>query len=167
MNSAIYIMMKTILFSGVLLTVSLQSRASGNFSGHFSGNPPSESSPVDSLLTEEMIRNLRDPFQIPNIHTKPDMPLTDLEMNQLKDFHLNGVITGPKKIRAMVTGPSGKTYFIGLGERIGTREGKVTAITPDAIKIVEYDIDERGQRVPEILEMRLSGEVVSLSKPEE
>ena len=125
-------------------------------------------SPVDTLLTEDLIRTLRDPFQAPSIFvTKKDKPASDLETFQLKDLKLNGVITGPKKVKAMLTAPNGKGYFVVVGEKIGVREGRVTSIQAESIKVVEYEIDERGKKVPEILEMRLNGDVVSLSKKEE
>jgi Tfp pilus assembly protein PilP len=80
---------------------------------------------------------------------------------------LNGVITGPKKLRAIVTGPSGKTYFVMIGDHIGTRDGKISAIQPDFLKVVEYELDEKGKKIPEIFEVRLNGEMVSLSQKEE
>jgi len=125
-------------------------------------------SPMESILTEDMIRSLRDPFQVPMIFlSQKEKPRTDLEMFQLSDFRLNGVITGPKKTKAMVTGPNGKTYFISVGDRIGIRSGHVTSIRPDAIKVVEYDVDEKGRRTPELFEIRITGEVQALSQKEE
>lgn len=120
--------------------------------------------PVDSILTEEMIRTLRDPFRMPKILAEEESPKTELELFQVKDYRLNGVITGPNKVRAMVTAPNGKSYFIRQGQKIGTRGGKIVSILPDKIKIIEYDMDERGRKVPETFEMRLNGEVVSVSK---
>lgn len=128
-----------------------------------SGNTSS----VDALLTEELIRTLRDPFAPPVTVVLKEAPKTELETIQLKDFRLNGVITGPKKVRAMVTGPGGKTYFVAVGDRLGIRQGRITAIQADLIKVVEYDVDEKGRRTPEIFEVRMTGELVSLSKKEE
>lgn len=122
---------------------------------------------VDALLTEEIIRGLRDPFSPPASLAKKEVPKSELETFELKGIRLNGVITGPKKVRAMITGPNGKVYFIAMGEKIGVRQGRVTSIQSDAIKIVEYEIDDRGRRTPEIFEIRMSGEIVSLSKKEE
>ena len=55
-------------------------------------------SPIESILTEEAIRGLRDPFHAPNVvlQTK-EAPRSDLELYALKEFKLNGVITGVKK----------------------------------------------------------------------
>ncbi len=122
---------------------------------------------VESMLNEDVIRALRDPFQVPTILSKKENPKTDLELYALKDFKLSGVITGPKKLRAMVIAPNNKTYFLAIGDHIGVREGKVTAIKADTIKIVEYELDEHGKRIPEMFEMQLNGELVSLSQKEE
>ncbi len=130
--------------------------------------PPSTDSPVESILSEDLIRALRDPFQLPSIlMAHKESPKTDLETFQLKDFHLNGVITGPKKTRAMLTAPGNKVYFVRIGDKIGVRDGTVTQIMPESIKIVEYFTDEHGKRIPDAYELLMSGELVSLNKKEE
>ena len=136
--------------------------AKGNLESTFTNN-----SSVDTVLTEDLIRSLRDPFQVPNVFVKKGKIMSDLETFQLKDLKLNGVITGPKKLRAMITAPNGKGFFVQIGERIGVRDGKITAIVPEAIRVIEYDVDEKGRRIPEILELRLNGDFVSLTKKEE
>jgi hypothetical protein len=129
---------------------------------------PTTESPVDALLSEDLIRALRDPFQLPSILlSRKESPKTDLETYQLKDFHLNGVITGPKKIRAMLTAPGNKVYFVRIGDKIGLRDGTITQILPDAIKVIEYFTDEHGKRIPDPFEMKMSGELISLNKKEE
>lgn len=127
----------------------------------------SDSSALGSLLTEEIIRGLRDPFAPPLEVTKKIEPQSELETIRLGDLRLNGVITGPKKLRAMISAPGNKTYFVAVGDRLGLRQGRVTAIQNDLIKIVEYEEDEKGRKVPEVFELRLSGELVSLSKQED
>lgn len=129
--------------------------------------PPTLDSPLDSLLNEDLIRNLRDPFQLPSILvTLKETPKSDLEVYPLKDFKLSGVITGPKKTRAMVTTPNNKVFFVRVGDRIGVHEGRVTQIRGDSIKVTEYYVDEHSKRTPDIYELTMSGEVVSLSKKE-
>jgi hypothetical protein len=127
----------------------------------------SDSSAYDSLLTEEIIRQLRDPFQPPAILTKKEAPKEDLELFRLSDIRLNGVITGPNRVRAMVSTPGNKTYFVAVGDKVGNRLGRVTAIQQDLIKIVEYEEDGKGRRIPELFELRLNGELVSLSSKED
>lgn len=121
---------------------------------------------VESLLTEELIRTLRNPF-LPPVELTKKKPKSELELIALKDFRLNGVITGPRKVRAMISGPGNKTFFVAVGEKLGQRDGRITSIQPDLIKVVEYEIDDRGRRTPEIFEIRITGEIVSLSKKEE
>ncbi len=129
---------------------------------------PHADSPVDALLNEDMIRSLRDPFQIPAIMmARKETPKTDLELFQIKDFKLSGVVTGPKKTRAMLTTPSGKVFFVKVGDAIGTREGKITQIKTDAIKIREYFTNEEGKRTPDDYEINLSGDLVPLSRKED
>lgn len=124
-------------------------------------------SPMESILSEEVILNLKDPFQVPtSFLVKKEAPKSELESFQLKDFKLNGVVTGPKKTRAMVTTPSNKTFFVKVGDRLGLRDGTVTQIHPDAIRIVEYDVDDRGKKIPDVYEIRVSGDFVSLSNRE-
>ena len=127
-------------------------------------------SPIEAILSEELIRTLRDPFQLPELlllGNKKETPKSDLEVYPLKDFKLNGVISGPKKLRAMVTTPNNKVYFLKLGDRIGIREGVVVEIKPKGIKVVEYFTDEHGARAPDPYEITMGGEVVSLSKKRE
>lgn len=124
---------------------------------------------MDTLLTEEVIRSLRDPFAPPAIITKKEQPKSELERVALSELRLNGVITGPRKVRAMLStsGGGGKTYFVAVGDKVGMRSGRITAIQPDLIKVVEYETDDRGRRVPEVFELRITGEIVSLSKKDE
>lgn len=125
-------------------------------------------SPVDSILNEDLIKALRDPFQPPmSLLAKKEAPKSELETYSLKDLKLNGVVTGPKKSRAMITTPSNKVFFVKIGDSIGVRDGKVTQITSDSIKILEYYTDQNGKKVPDIYQITLNGDVESLSKKEE
>ena len=67
----------------------------------------------------------------------------------------------------MITVPTGKVFFIKVGDAIGTRDGKVTQILNDSIKVMEYYTDEHGKKTPDIYELNLMGEFLSLSKREE
>lgn len=119
---------------------------------------------LDTILSAELISSLRDPFQIPpDTFKKVEAKQSELEQYTLKDFKLNGVITGPKKVKAMVTAPSGKAYFVSVGDKIGLREGHVTSVQSEKILVVEEDVDELGRKYRETFEMRLDGDVVSLS----
>lgn len=123
--------------------------------------------PIEAILTEDSIRALRDPFHAPNVVLQTKEVKSDLELFALKDFKLNGVISGSKKSKAMISLPNAKTFFISVGDRVGLREGHVVSISGDSIKVVEYEHDENGKRVPEMFQLLISGEIVSLTKNKE
>lgn len=125
---------------------------------------PAQSGPIDQILATDSLKDIRDPFQMPTIINKrKENPKSDLELTQLKDIRLNGVISGPKKVRALLSVQSGKTYFVSVGDRVGVRDGRVSKIKPSSVMVREWDTDEFGKRVAEDFEIQLSGEVVSLS----
>lgn len=124
--------------------------------------------PMESILTEDAIHALRDPFHVPSFAIQAkEKPKSDLELFAIKEYKLNGVITGSKKAKAMVTLPNSKSFFLSIGDRVGLREGHVVSIAGDSIKIVEYDRDENGKKIPEIFQLLISGDIVSLTKKEE
>jgi hypothetical protein len=130
--------------------------------------PKSSDSALDAILNEDLIRGLRDPFVLPtSALVKKELPKSDLETYALKDLKLNGVVTGPKKVRAMLTGPNGKTFFVKVGDRIGARGGKITRISGDAVRVTEFYQDEKGRDLPDVYELRIAGEMVSLTKKDE
>ena len=125
-------------------------------------------SPMESILTEDAIHALRDPFHAPSIAIlAKEKPKSDLELFAIKEYKLNGVITGSKKAKAMVTLPNSKSFFLSIGDRVGLRDGHVLSIAGDSIKIIEYDRDENGKKIPEIFQLLISGDIVSLTKKEE
>lgn len=126
-------------------------------------------SPVEGLLTEDAIRTLRDPFQAPPAQLrKKEAPTSELELISLSDLVINGVIIdAKKKAKAMLSVPNGKTFFVVEGTRVGKRDGHVTAISGDAINVVEYDYDERGKKIPRYYRLSISGELVSLMSKEQ
>lgn len=129
---------------------------------------PTAESGIDAILTEEAIRAIRDPFRAPNIQfsvtEENEKKKTDIETFTIRDMRLNGVLTGGKKAKALLSLPNSKTVFVAVGDKIGLREGHVTAINGDAITLVEYDYDENGKKIPERFRMLISGELVSLDK---
>ena len=137
------------------------------FSSADASTTPGEGSAMEAILSEELVRTLKDPFELPaSLSKKTGVPRSDLELYQIRDFKLNGVITGPKKVRAMVSAPNGKAYFVKVGDLMGAREGRVTRITSDAIRVMEYFVNESGKRVPDLYELRINGELQALSKKE-
>jgi hypothetical protein len=125
---------------------------------------PSNSS-MESILNEDLIRALRDPFEAPVVIKEVKVKTqSDLELYQLRDLKLNGVVTGPKKPRALITSPKGQSFFVKVGDLVGAREGRVTQITPDSVRVMEFYVDDKGKRLPDIYEMRMDGELRSLDR---
>jgi len=133
----------------------------------FAQTPATENG-MEAILTEEAIRAIRDPFRAPNIQFSnsedPEKKKTDLETFTIRDMRLNGVLTGGKKSRALLSLPNAKTVFVSVGDKIGLREGHVTGISGDSLSVIEYDYDENGKKIPERFRMLISGELISLDK---
>jgi Tfp pilus assembly protein PilP len=62
----------------------------------------------------------------------------------------------------LISAPNGKTFFVRVGDLIGLRSGKITQIRSDAVTIVETE-EVKGKRVSGAVELRIGGEMVSLS----
>jgi Tfp pilus assembly protein PilP len=128
-----------------------------------SGAPAEPAMALETVLSEEYIAEIRDPFALPSLGPvfgggkRPELTLFSIN-----DLKLNGVITGPKKLRAMVSAPNGKTFFVKIGDPIGMLNGKITQIRSDAITVVEFE-EVRGKRVSGTKELRIGGELVTLS----
>lgn len=75
-------------------------------------------------------------------------PLQKFDLGQLK---LVAVIMGegPGSSRAMVEDSVGTGFIVKVGTMVGTREGKITSILTDRIKVIEYTKNYLGDRVAE------------------
>jgi hypothetical protein len=73
------------------------------------------------------------------------VPTSDLELYTLDQLKLLAVMTGPKRLRAMVLAPNGKTYLVWENMKIGMRKGVVRRITPDAVHVREQVVNVLGQ----------------------
>jgi Tfp pilus assembly protein PilP len=138
-------------------------------------NTPSEkveavSSPsgMDSVLLEEAISSIRDPFRVPVYFEKSDdkseTKKSDLQLYSINDMHLNGVLSGGKKSRALLSLPDSKSVFAAIGDKIGIRDGKVISISGDAMEVMEFEVDENRKKVPRYFRMMISGELIPVSK---
>ena len=93
---------------------------------------------ADHNSLEDIVK-MRDPFHVVEgiFKTKDELPKSDLEKYTVEEFKMVGVITGPDRLRAMVTGPDGKTHFVSKNDRIGTRQGRIHRITSQYIEVKE------------------------------
>jgi Tfp pilus assembly protein PilP len=79
-------------------------------------------------------------------------PLQQYDVNQLS---LLAVVWNTGTARALVQDPSGKSYIIGTGTRIGKNEGRVTAINDNLVVVKETYVDFLGQETTKDIEMRI------------
>ncbi len=119
--------------------------------------PGNNSSPVEMILTEDMLVTLRNPFRPTEMVQKVlSIKRSDQESYSVNAMVLNGVIAGLKKSKAMITLPNRKTVFVKVGDKVGTRDGHVVQIDSDGVRVLEYDKDEDGKLVPEYVQIAIS-----------
>ncbi len=116
---------------------------------------------AEEELVEEVVvkrfRPARDPFQSvfeskKRIVSDITHPLQQFSIGQLK---LLGIIWGIAEPVALVSTPGNNEYIIKTGTPVGTGDGKVVAILPDRVVIVERYYDYRGQLQTEKYELVL------------
>lgn len=110
-----------------------------------------------ALGVSEELLNLRDPFKPPLIAEKEE-PKSELELYETDKFKMIGVITGPDALRAMLTAPNGKTYFVSESDKIGTKGGVVKEISPERILVHEQVMNVLGQPETSVVEISLPEE---------
>jgi Tfp pilus assembly protein PilP len=102
----------------------------------------------DEAFTLENSLNLRDPFRKPPSKAAFGAEggnIPPLERYELDRYKLVGVITGPRKNKALITDPDGKMHVVSEAMFIGTRHGKITHIRPGQILVEEKVVNLLGQ----------------------
>lgn len=79
-------------------------------------------------------------------------PLEQFDVNQLT---VVGVVWNNHNARALVQDPSGMSYIIGEGTRIGKNDGKVTQINDNLVMVRETYVDFLGEETTKVVEMRI------------
>lgn len=87
---------------------------------------------------------LRDPFKPPTIELAVEKAKSPLETFSADQFKMVGVVTGPDRIKAMLLGPDGKSYFVHERSHIGIRKGIVKRIEEDSVLVIEKIPNELG-----------------------
>jgi Tfp pilus assembly protein PilP len=69
-----------------------------------------------------------------------------LEKIPLSEIEILGVMTGPKKARAMLKVKNkDKTYFVTKGVKLGDREGEIIKVTTKSVTVREKVINPLGE----------------------
>jgi type IV pilus assembly protein PilP len=81
-------------------------------------------------------------------------PLERFDVSQLA---VVAVVWKTGNARALIKDPSGQSYVIGQGTRIGKNEGHVIEITDNLVIVKETYVDYLGQKSTKDIEMRIRG----------
>lgn len=79
-------------------------------------------------------------------------PLEHFDVGQLS---VVGVVWKNDNARALVQDPSGMTYIVSQGARIGKNEGRVTEIADNLVVVKETYVDTVGEVTTKDIEMRI------------
>jgi len=79
-------------------------------------------------------------------------PLEQFDVTQLS---LVAIVWNTGNARALVQDPSGVSYIISTGARIGKNEGRVTHIADNLVVVKETYVDYLGQETTKDIEMRI------------
>jgi Tfp pilus assembly protein PilP len=99
----------------------------------------------------------RDPFQPYRVDTSVTAapgggPLEQFELEQLAVVAL---VWNGNRARAMVADPSGTTYTIGVGSRMGKNAGRVIHIGDNLVLVKETYVDYAGEESTKDVELRI------------
>jgi hypothetical protein len=102
----------------------------------------------------------RDPFRSFLLERAERMALEaqvrgPLEQFDLSQLSLEGVIWQTGNARALVADPSGETYIIAEGARIGKNDGRVMSIEDNMVRVKETYVDYLGRETTKDIEMRM------------
>lgn len=96
---------------------------------------------------------VRDPFRPPQ--STSGSSLSELEAFPTESFRMLGMVSGPKRVRAMIQSPGGKTFIVSERMKIGRRKGFITRITPEKVVVREKILNVFGQEEDTAVEIRL------------
>jgi type IV pilus assembly protein PilP len=100
----------------------------------------------------------RDPFRsfvrdkLRDAAANVESPLEQFELGQLT---VSGVVWQADRRRALVQDPSGQTYVVKTGDRIGKNDGVVREIGDSSLVVLESYVDFHGDKTEKEIEMRI------------
>jgi Tfp pilus assembly protein PilP len=104
--------------------------------------------------------SLRDPFRsfeweqlaLELSDAATEGPLEKFDVGQLS---LVGVVWNATKARALIQDPSGMSYIVAEGTKIGKSNGRVTQIDDNLVVVQETYVDSSGETTTKDIEMRI------------
>ncbi len=134
-----------------------ETRAPIDLSDLLSFEKPFSYEPEDKLDPFVAVFETQEPTEIEAEEGQPPkrVPQSPLEMVDLSQLKLTGVILAPSGNRALVQDASGKGYIVHMGTYLGNREGQVTRILSDRLIVTEKSQDSLGRAVSVEREIKL------------
>jgi glucose/arabinose dehydrogenase len=86
----------------------------------------------------------RDPFESYTTGTVIDPRLPILQRTPIDAMKLQGVASNTASPRALLLLPDGSTHVVKVGDAVGPLLGRITAIRPGQVVIVEKSLDVLG-----------------------
>lgn len=116
--------------------------------------------PIDLRFSYEQ-KGKRDPFR-PFEWDRLDEQQTADHRGPLENFDLGqldlvAVVWKTNNAKALIKDPSGQSYIIGRGTRIGKNDGHVLEINDNSVLVKETYVDHLGQKSSKDIEMRIRG----------
>ncbi len=109
------------------------------FAAPENGAEKKEDDTAAEILSAQESLNLRDPFSRPLKYADSlaasDVP--ELQRYALDQIKIVGIITGPKKAKALISTPNQKMHIVQVGDKIGNRSGVVRQIRDTSVTVRE------------------------------
>jgi Tfp pilus assembly protein PilP len=112
--------------------------------GGFQYDPSGKRDPFRSFEWEQLRREISD--------AGSRSPLEQFDVMQLD---VVGVVWNAQNARALIQDPSGMSYIVGEGARVGKNEGRVTRIDDNLVVVKETYVDFMGEETTKDIEMRI------------
>ena len=83
--------------------------------------------------------------------------LTPLEQYDLSQLSLVAVVWKTGNARALIQDPSGDSYIVAEGARLGKNSGTVLGIEDNSVRVKETYVDFLGRETTKDIELRMPG----------
>ncbi len=111
--------------------------------------PERNNNKEDTSMHLQNYLHLRDPFRKPMLKVSTEVTeggsIPELERYPLDQLKLIGIITGPKKNKALLTTPNGRMHIVTERMHVGNRRGLIKRIVPGTILVEEKVVNLLGQ----------------------
>jgi glucose/arabinose dehydrogenase len=105
--------------------------------------PPAAAAAAPKDPSEEVMK-IRDPFKKPSTLVV-EVPKSELEQFPVEKLKMLGIVSGLPHLKAMISAPNNRTYFVGENTKIGVRNGFIRKISAECISVREKVLNVLGK----------------------